>query len=93
MGSKLDVHVGARRPGLTRENPAVPEILGLEDVAWRHVDLTLDDGSHARTTAAFPARMGNINARIDQHLDQGLGAGPAKPVLATVEFYFDLRDF
>jgi hypothetical protein len=93
MRSKLDVHIGAHRPGLTRENQAVQEILGLEDVACRHVDLTLDDGSHARTTAAFPARMGHINARIEQHLDQGLGAWPAQPVLATVEFYIDLRDF
>ena len=93
MQSKLDVHVGAHRPGLTGENQAVPEIPGLEDVARRHVDLTLDDGGHARTTAAFPARIGHINARIEQHVDQGLGAWPAKPMLLTVEFYFDLRDF
>jgi hypothetical protein len=93
MRSKLDVHIGAHRPGLTRENQAVPEILGLEDVARRHVDLALDDGGYARTAAAFPARMGHINARIEQHVDQGLGARPAKPMPLTVEVYFDVRDF
>jgi hypothetical protein len=92
MRSKLDVHIGAHRPGLTRENQAVLEIFGLEDVARCHVDLTFDDGGHARTTAAFPARMGHINARIEQDVDQGLGAWPTKPVPLTAEVYFDVRN-
>ena len=93
MGSKLDVHIGARRSGLTRENEAVLEIFGLKDVARRHVDLTSDDGRHARAAAAFPARMGHINARIEQHVDQGLGAQPAEPMPLTVEVHFHVRGF
>jgi hypothetical protein len=40
MRSKPDVHIGAHRRGPTRENQAVLEIFGLEDVARCHVDLT-----------------------------------------------------
>jgi hypothetical protein len=93
MGSKFDLHIGAGRSGLTRENEAVLEIFGLEDVARRHVDLTSDDGGHATTAAAFPTRMRHINARIEQHVDQGLGARPAKPMPLTVEVHFHVRDF
>ena len=93
MRSKLDVHIGAHRPCLTRENQTVLQILGLEHVARRHVDLTFYDGGHARTTAAFPAGVGYIDARIEQDVDQGLGARPAKAMPLTSEVYLDVRDF
>ena len=93
MRSKLDVHVGAHWPGLTRENQAVLQIFGLEHVARRHIDLAFDDGGHARTAAALPALVGHIDARIEQHVDQGLGARPAKPMPLAVEVHFHVRDF
>jgi hypothetical protein len=46
MRSELDVHIDAHRPGLTRENQAVGEIHGPEDVGYRHVDQGSDhDGA------------------------------------------------
>jgi hypothetical protein len=87
------VHIGAHRLGLARENQAIPQIFGLEDVARRHVDLTLDDGRHARTAVAFPARVRHVNARIEEHFDQGLTARPAKPMPLTVQVNLYVCDF
>jgi hypothetical protein len=93
MRSKLDVKISAGRPGLTRQNQAVPQIFGLEDVACRHVDVSLDDGGHARTAATFPARMGHVNARIEQHVDQAPTVRPAQPMPLTIQVDFDVRNF
>jgi hypothetical protein len=78
---------------LAGENQAVPQIVGLEDVARRQVDFTLDYGRHARTAAAFAARIGHINARIEQHIDQGLTARPAKTMPSAVQVDLYVCDF
>ena len=44
MRSKFDVKTGAGRPGLARENQAVLQVVGVQQVACRHIDLTRDDG-------------------------------------------------
>ena len=93
MRSKLDVKIGAGRPGLAREDQAVPQVVGFEEVARRHIDLTRDDGRHTRTAAAFPARVGRVNARVEQHVDQGLTAGPAQPMSLTIQLDLDVGDF
>jgi hypothetical protein len=93
MRSKLDVKIGAGRRGLARENQAVSKVVGLQDVAPRHVDLALDDGRHARTAPAFAARVGCVNARVEQHVDQRLAARPAQPVSLTIQLDFDVSDF
>ena len=46
MRSKLDVKIGADRPGLAREDQAIPQVVGFQDVAPRHIDLTDDEGRH-----------------------------------------------
>jgi hypothetical protein len=93
MRSELDMKIGAHRPGLTPQNQALPQIDGLEDVAGRHVDLTLDDGRHARSAAAFKARVGNVNARFEQHVDERLTARPAQPVSLTIQIDRDVCNF
>jgi len=87
------VYISAGRPGLAGEDQAVPQIVGLEDVARRHVDFTLDYGRHARTAAAFPAGMGHINARIEQHVNQGLTARPAQTMPLAVQVDLHVCDF
>ena len=82
------------RPRLTGENQPVREIFGLEDVARRHVDLTGDHGGHARTAAAFPAGVGHVDARVEQHVDQTFGVrGQRRPMPLTVEIDLDVCDF
>ena len=93
MRSKFDVQIGAHRPGLTRQDQTLPQIIGLEDVARHHVDLTLDDGRHTRSATAFPARMGHLNARIEHHVDQALTARPAQPMPLTVQVDLDVCNF
>ena len=80
MRSELDVQPRADRPGLTPENQAVPHVVGLEYLARCHSDLTFDQGCHARAAATFPARVRYVDTRIEQHVDQGLTAGPMQPV-------------
>jgi NAD(P)-dependent dehydrogenase (short-subunit alcohol dehydrogenase family) len=87
------VKISTGRPGLTRQNQAVPQIVSLEDVARRHIDLTLDDGRHARTAAAFPARMGHVNARIEHHVDQALTTWPGQSIPLTVQVDLDVCTF
>jgi hypothetical protein len=91
--SELNVKIGAHRPGLTRQDQTLPQIVGLEDVAGRHVDLTLDDGRHAGSAAAFPARVGHVNARFEQHVDQHLTARPGQPVSLTIQVDRDVCNF
>lgn len=93
MRSKLDVKIGAGRPGLAREDQAVLQVVGFEQVACRHIDLTRDDGRHTRTAAAFPARVGRVNARVEQRVDQGLTAGPAQTMSLTIQLDYDVGDF
>jgi hypothetical protein len=93
MQSKLDVKISAGRRGLARENQATPQVVGFQDVACGHVDLTLDDGRHARTAAAFPARVGYVNARFEHQLDQGLTAWPGQSILLTVKVDLDVCNF
>jgi hypothetical protein len=93
MRSKLDVKIGAGRPGLARENKAVPQVVGFQDVACRHIDLTHDNGRHTRAAAAFPARVGGVNARVEQHVDQCLSAWPAQTMSLTIQLDFDVGDF
>jgi hypothetical protein len=87
------VKVGAGGSGLARENQAVLQVGGFQDVACRHIDLTRDDGRHTRAAAAFPARVGRVNARVEQHVDQGLTAGPAQTMSLTIQLDFDVGDF
>jgi len=93
MRSERDVKIGAGRPGLTRENQAVAQVVGFQDVACRHIDLAHDDGRHTRTAAAFPTRVGRVNARVEQHVDQGLTAWPAQTMPLTIQLDFDMGDF
>jgi hypothetical protein len=93
MRSELDMQLRADRPGLTPEDQAVPQVVGLEYLARRHVDLTLDQGCHARAAATFPARVRYVDTGVDQHVDQGLTMRPAKPVALTVEVDLDMCDF
>jgi hypothetical protein len=93
MRSKFDVKIGAGRPGLARENQAVLQVVGVQQVACRHIDLTRDDGRHTRTAAAFPTRVGRVNARVEQHVDQSLTAGPAQTMSLTIQLDFDVGDF
>jgi len=87
------VKIGAGRPGLTRENQAIPQIVSLKDAARRHIDLTLDDCCHARTAAAFPARVRHVNARVEHHVDQGLTGWPAQSMPLPVQVDLDGRMF
>jgi hypothetical protein len=80
MRSELDMQPRAHRAGLTRQNQAIPQVIGLEDVAHGHVNLTLDKGRYTRTAAAFPARVRHVDTRIEQHVDQGLTARPVQQV-------------
>ena len=93
MRSKLDVKIGAGRPGLTREDQAVLQVVGFQHVACLHIDLTRDDGRHTRTATAFPARVRRVNARVEQHVDQCLTAGPAQTMSLTIQLDFDVGDF
>jgi hypothetical protein len=93
MGSELDVKIAARRPGLTRQNQTIPQVVWPQDVARRHVDLTLDDRRHARTATAFAARVGHVNARVEHHVDQGLTAWPAQTMSLTVQVDRDVCNF
>jgi hypothetical protein len=91
--SELDAQIGAHRPGLTRQNQTVPQVFGFENVARRHVDVALEDGRHARTASPFKARVGYIDARIEQQVHQGLTARPAQPVSPTIQVDLDVCDF
>ena len=93
MRSKLDVNIGAGRRGLARENQAVSQVVGLEDVAPRHLDLALDDGRRARTAPAFAAGVGCVNAGVEQHVDQRLAVRPAQTVSPTIQLDVDVGDF
>ena len=96
MRSKLDVKIGAGRPGPARENQAVPQVVGFQHVAGRHIDLTHGDGRHTRTAAAFPHEWGApglVRARVEQRVDQALTAGPAQTMSLTIQFDFDMGDF
>jgi hypothetical protein len=87
------VQIGAHRPGLTRQNQAVPYVVGLENIARRHFDLTPDDGRHAGSAATLPARVGHFNALIDQQVDQALATRPEQPMPPTVEVDLHVRNF
>ncbi len=79
------MYLGAGWPDLAGENQAVPQIVGVQNVARRHVDITVDHSRHTRTAVALPARMGHINPRIEQQVDQGLITRPTEVMPLTVE--------
>jgi hypothetical protein len=85
MRSELDMQPRAHGVGLTRQNQSISQVIGLEDVARGHVNITLDQGRHARTAAAFPARMRHVETGIEQHVDQALTARPVQHVPLTVQ--------
>ena len=93
MRSKLDVQIGAGRPGLARQNQTVAQVVGFQDVACRHIHLTHDDGRHTRTAPALPARVARFDARVKQHVDQALGVWPAQTMALTFQLDLNAGDF
>jgi hypothetical protein len=86
--SKLDVHRVGDGPGLAGQDEARLTILGFEDVVRCHVDLTGDDGAHARSAATFAARVGHVDTCSEHHVNK---RGLPRPIDATplsVEFHF-----
>ena len=55
MRSKLDAQLDAHRPGLTRQNQAVPQVFGFQEVARRHVDLAREGLENLSTGPVFIA--------------------------------------
>jgi hypothetical protein len=93
LQSKFDAQFRAYRPGLARQDQTVPEIVGLEDLARGHLNVTLDDGRHTRPAAAFPARVGHVNPRIEQHVDEAPVLWPRQPVPQTVQLDLNVCNF
>lgn len=80
-------------PGLTRKNQTVSQVVCFQEVARRHDGLARDDGGHTRTAAALAARVGRVNARIEQQVDQSLTAWPTQTMSLTIQLHFDMRNF
>jgi hypothetical protein len=78
------------RPGLARQDQAVPNVFGIQHAARRHVDLAGNDRRHARPAAALPTRKRCIDFRVEQRINQGLAERPVQPVAVSIELDLDV---
>jgi hypothetical protein len=83
--SKLDPHVVGDWSGLAGQDQTGLTVLGFEDIARRHVDLTGNDGAHARAAVSLSARVGHVDARREQHIDEGGWPWPRDAMALSVE--------
>ena len=74
--------------GLTGQDQAGQTILGPENVVGRHLDLAGYDAAHARTAPPLAARVGHVDARRKQHVDERGLARPLDAMALAVEIHF-----
>jgi hypothetical protein len=86
--SKFDADLVGERAGLAGQDETGLTILGFEDIARRHVDITGDDGAHARAAVSFAARVGHVDTLREQHVDERRLPWPSDAMPIPVEFHF-----
>ena len=91
MTSELYPNAVGNRAGLATQDDPVRQILGFQDVRMLHRHFAVGHGAGTRTTLTFTARIGNVDAGGEQHLDEGGSPGPAQSVDLPVEIHFQVR--